>query len=73
MSRSLGLSVTIEGVETFEQLKILTRHVKPDLAQGFLFGSALSAQGIETMSAIVWHFDKEGGAQARLQSKFLKV
>ncbi|WP_274627721.1 putative bifunctional diguanylate cyclase/phosphodiesterase [Arvimicrobium flavum] len=59
LSRTLGLSVTIEGVETFEQLKILAQHVKPDLVQGFLFGSALTAQGIETMSAIVWHFDKD--------------
>jgi len=59
LSRSLGLTVTIEGVETFEQLKILATHVRPDLAQGFLFGSALTAQGIETMSSIVWHFDKD--------------
>jgi hypothetical protein len=28
--------------------------VKPDLLQGFLFGSPLSASGIETMSRTVW-------------------
>jgi EAL domain-containing protein (putative c-di-GMP-specific phosphodiesterase class I) len=59
LSRPLGLSVTVEGVETFEQLKILALEVKPDLVQGFLFGSALSASGIETMSSTVWPFAKD--------------
>ncbi|MES0195759.1 EAL domain-containing protein [Mesorhizobium sp. M0011] len=59
LSRPLGLSVTVEGVETFEQLKILALQVKPDLVQGFLFGSALSASGIETMSNTVWPFAKD--------------
>jgi diguanylate cyclase (GGDEF)-like protein len=59
LSRPLGLSVTVEGVETFEQLKILAVEVKPDLVQGFLFGSALSASGIETMSTTVWPFAKD--------------
>ena len=59
LSRPLGLTVTVEGVETFEQLKILALEVKPDLVQGFLFGSALSASGIETMSSTVWPFAKD--------------
>jgi predicted signal transduction protein with EAL and GGDEF domain len=59
LSRSLGLTVTIEGVETFEQLKILALQVKPDLVQGFLFGAALTASGIETMSSTVWPFAKD--------------
>ncbi len=59
LSRPLGLSVTIEGVETFEQLKVLALDVKPDLVQGFLFGSALSASGIETMSTTTWPFAKD--------------
>ena len=59
LSRPLGLSVTVEGVETFEQLKILALQVKPDLVQGFLFGSALSASGIETMSSTVWPFARD--------------
>ncbi|MDZ5695796.1 putative bifunctional diguanylate cyclase/phosphodiesterase [Chelativorans sp. M5D2P16] len=56
LSRNLGLSVTVEGVETFSQLKILTKKVHPDLVQGFLFGSALTASGIETMSDKSWTF-----------------
>jgi diguanylate cyclase (GGDEF)-like protein len=59
LSRSLGLVVTMEGVETFEQLKVLALNVKPDLVQGFLFGSALTASGIETMSTTVWPFGNE--------------
>lgn len=59
LSRPLGLSVTIEGVETFDQLKVLALDVKPDLVQGFLFGSALSASGIETMSTTVWPFAQD--------------
>lgn len=57
LSRNLGLAVTVEGVETFEQLKILAESVKPDRVQGFLFGSALSSSGIETMSNMVWSPD----------------
>ncbi|BAV49575.1 diguanylate cyclase [Mesorhizobium sp. 113-1-2] len=65
LSRPLGLSVTVEGVETFEQLKILALQVKPDLVQGFLFGAALSASGIETMSNVTWPF----AAELRLTGK----
>ena len=59
LSRSLGLAVTMEGVETFEQLKLLTQEVKPDLVQGFLFGSALTAAGIGAMSDATWPFSRE--------------
>jgi diguanylate cyclase (GGDEF)-like protein len=65
LSRPLGLAVTIEGVETFEQLKILAQQVKPDLVQGFLFGSALTGSGIETMSRTVWPFAKDIRAARR--------
>lgn len=56
LTRALGMSITVEGVETFDQLKVLSSNVKPDLLQGFLFGAALSASGIETMSSAVWPF-----------------
>ena len=59
LSRPLGLSVTVEGVETFEQLKVLALEVQPDLVQGFLFGSALSSSGIETMASTTWPFARE--------------
>ena len=69
LSRPLGLTVTIEGVETFEQLKILALQVKPDLVQGFLFGSALTASGIETMSSTVWPFAKDIRGAKRAAAK----
>ncbi|WP_428832852.1 putative bifunctional diguanylate cyclase/phosphodiesterase [Pseudaminobacter soli (ex Li et al. 2025)] len=65
LSRPLGLAVTVEGVETFEQLKTLALIVKPDLLQGFLFGSALSASGIETMSSTIWPFASDMKNSAR--------
>jgi hypothetical protein len=37
-------------------MKILAEQVRPDLLQGFLFGSALTASGIGTMSATSWSF-----------------
>jgi diguanylate cyclase (GGDEF)-like protein len=69
LSRPLGLEVTIEGVETFDQLKVLALDVKPDLVQGFLFGSALSASGIETMSTTVWPFAKDLKPVRRIASR----
>jgi diguanylate cyclase (GGDEF)-like protein len=69
LSRSLGLTITIEGVETFEQLKILALQVKPDFVQGFLFGAALTASGIETMSSTVWPFAKDIRAFDRIVAK----
>ncbi|WP_187968285.1 putative bifunctional diguanylate cyclase/phosphodiesterase [Aquibium microcysteis] len=59
LSRKLGLTITIEGVETFEQLKLLSSRVKPDLLQGFLFGAALSASGIEAMSKTTVPFGED--------------
>jgi len=56
MSHRLDMAVTVEGVETFDQLKLLAAEVKPDLVQGFLFGAALTASGIETMSTTAWPF-----------------
>ncbi|GHC63952.1 putative bifunctional diguanylate cyclase/phosphodiesterase [Limoniibacter endophyticus] len=56
LSRSLGMEVTVEGVETFEQLKILQARSRPDLLQGFLFGAALTATGISAMSQTRWSF-----------------
>jgi diguanylate cyclase (GGDEF)-like protein len=68
LSRPLGLIITVEGVETFEQLRILATEVKPDLLQGFLFGSALTASGIETMSSSVWPFAKDLAARKKSTS-----
>lgn len=57
LSRSLGLAVTVEGVETHEQLNLLRDSVRPDQVQGFLFGAALSPSGARTMSKGSWIFE----------------
>jgi diguanylate cyclase (GGDEF)-like protein len=63
LSRPLGLEVTVEGVETFDQLRILSETVAPDLLQGFLFGSPLPASAIATIATSMWPFGKDlGGA-----------
>ncbi|MGY6708771.1 MAG: putative bifunctional diguanylate cyclase/phosphodiesterase [Rhizobiaceae bacterium] len=59
LSNRLGLLVTVEGVETFDQLQVLAREVKPELVQGFLFGAALTATGIDTMATTTWPFAKQ--------------
>ncbi len=56
LSRRLGLTITLEGVEDFEQLKLITHLAEPDLLQGFLFGSALSESGITTLTNTVSPF-----------------
>jgi sensor c-di-GMP phosphodiesterase-like protein len=43
MASTLGLGVIVEGVETEKQAHYLESIAKPPLAQGFLFGHALSA------------------------------
>ncbi|PZO74578.1 MAG: diguanylate phosphodiesterase [Mesorhizobium amorphae] len=63
LSRALGLEVTVEGTETFEQLRILSQSVRPDFVQGFLFGAALSASGIRTMADTVWPFSEAMGGK----------
>jgi diguanylate cyclase (GGDEF)-like protein/PAS domain S-box-containing protein len=49
LARELGLSVTVEGVETLEQFELLKANAHIDLVQGFLFGAALSRKGINTL------------------------
>jgi diguanylate cyclase (GGDEF)-like protein len=49
LARELGLSVTIEGVETSEQMQILTEKVHVDEMQGYLFGRAMPADDIVTL------------------------
>ena len=49
LARELGLSITIEGVETLEQFELLKENAQIDLVQGFLFGAALSPKGIQTL------------------------
>ena len=49
LTRRLGLKVTIEGVETESQFRLLVDTVDPDFIQGFLFGTPLTKAGIVAM------------------------
>lgn len=49
LADELGLTVTVEGIETIEQFEALREHAHIDLAQGFLFGAALSPRGVATL------------------------
>jgi diguanylate cyclase (GGDEF)-like protein len=53
LAHELGLIVTVEGIETLEQFERLKAHAHIDLAQGFLFGAALSSRGIATLISSV--------------------
>lgn len=46
LSKDLELSVTVEGIETEEQLAVISRTANIDLVQGFLFGAPLTDAAI---------------------------
>lgn len=69
LCHSLGKNVTVEGIETFEQLAALMQDARPETLQGFLFGSALTSSGIMTMSTAVWKFGQPLKPRSRQASK----
>lgn len=56
LSHELGLAVTVEGVETEEQLALIRVAAGADLVQGFLLGKPLSVDDIRSMTAksVAW-------------------
>jgi EAL domain-containing protein (putative c-di-GMP-specific phosphodiesterase class I) len=46
MGKDIGLLVTAEGVETEEQLQLISENTRVDHIQGFLFGVPLSARDV---------------------------
>ena len=49
MSKQLGLSIVVEGIERDEQLDTITREVEVDQIQGYLFSPPHSASNIYSM------------------------
>lgn len=49
LSKELGLSVTVEGVETDDELNLIMREAGVDEAQGFLFSPAIPSSGIREL------------------------
>ncbi|MBJ6134570.1 EAL domain-containing protein [Ochrobactrum sp. Q0168] len=60
LSHELGLGVTVEGVETEEQLALIRVAAGADLVQGYLLGMPLPADTIGSMTtkSVTW---REGG------------
>lgn len=56
MCREMDLKVTIEGVETEEQLMALSEFVSVDQVQGYLFGPSLPAEGVARMAKHTWPY-----------------
>ncbi|MEC9344498.1 MAG: EAL domain-containing protein [Pseudomonadota bacterium] len=52
LAHELGLSITIEGVETAEQMEILCAKVHVNEMQGYLFGRAIPASDVADLLAI---------------------
>jgi len=61
LCHGLGLKITIEGVETADQLAIVRSSGKIDKVQGYLFGPALPATAIAEMAS---RMPPETGGQA---------
>ncbi|MEM9330494.1 MAG: EAL domain-containing protein [Pseudomonadota bacterium] len=49
LTKNLGLTVVLEGIETEEQLGQISSEIKIDEVQGFLFSRPLSARDIRTL------------------------
>lgn len=50
LTRELGLKITIEGVETEEQLELINRYRCADLIQGYVFSAAVPAVQITAIA-----------------------
>jgi diguanylate cyclase (GGDEF)-like protein len=66
LAHELGLVVTVEGIETLEQFERLKAHAHIDMAQGFLFGAALSSRGIATLISSVFSSGEATSAGRRV-------
>ena len=49
LTKKLGLSVVLEGIESEEQMRLLSENIEVDEMQGFLFGRPLPAKDIRTL------------------------
>ncbi len=49
LARALGLRIVVEGVETADQLQLITEHNCADLIQGFIFAAPMPASAIATL------------------------
>lgn len=53
LSKDLDLSVTVEGIETNDQLSVISKTADVDFAQGYLFGAPLPEKDIYELIATI--------------------
>ncbi len=63
LSRELGLSIVIEGVETEEQLQVILENDCADLIQGFIFGAPMPAAAFQDLAERMAKSVSEGDAK----------
>jgi EAL domain-containing protein (putative c-di-GMP-specific phosphodiesterase class I) len=68
LARKMGAKVTVEGIETVEQRKLLTR-LGCDAGQGYLFGRPVPAREIRPVLAGGGRRDEESPVARRLRSQ----
>lgn len=57
LAREVGLYITLEGVETIEQLELISQSVDLDRLQGYLFGASYSSELVRELGGTVWGLD----------------
>ncbi len=60
LAKSLGFTVTAEGIETVQQARILS-NLGCEILQGYFIGKPTSSAEIETMMRQVWDMEGRGG------------
>lgn len=60
LSRDLNLIVTVEGIETEEQLDVISASAEVDDVQGYLFGAPLPAKDVRELIGLVLPNAKSG-------------
>jgi diguanylate cyclase (GGDEF)-like protein len=68
LARKMGAKVTVEGIETVEQRRLLTR-LGCDAGQGYLFGRPVPAQEIRSVLAGGGRRDEESPVARRFRSQ----
>ena len=63
LGKDINLVVTAEGVETEEQLDLISAHTKVDLIQGYLFGIPLPSRDIAELIERMAHSADAGAAK----------
>jgi diguanylate cyclase (GGDEF)-like protein len=59
LAKEMDLYITLEGIETFEQLELIGAAANVDRLQGFLFGASLTGPLVQSLGAAIWGREDE--------------